>query len=258
MPNPHASADDARADGTRLDIRPIPREGASERLVHRILGMVTAGSLRPGDRLPPERELAELFNVSRPTVREAVRALIVLGVLRTRHGDGITVSPLEAADLLGPLTFFLTLHEVEVERLYEARAVIEGEIAALAAGRSRAEDLTVLEALVEAQLGAVADPERYRRIDTAFHRRLAEVAGNPFLARAAESLNILGLEFRKIASETAEVIRLSIADHSAILAALRAADPRAARRAMEAHMRHVLETTPVSGPAADRQQENPP
>lgn len=251
MHDPRDSADDTRP---RLDIRPIPREGASERLVHRILGMVTAGSLRPGDRLPPERELAELFNVSRPTVREAVRALIVLGVLRARQGDGITVSPLEAADLLGPLTFFLTLREVEVERLYEARAVIEGEIAALAATRARPEDMTVLEALIEAQLGAVADPERYRRIDTAFHRRLAEVAGNPFLARAAESLNVLGLEFRKLASETAEVIRLSIADHGAILAALRAADPRAARRAMEAHMRHVLATTPTG----ERREESPP
>lgn len=250
MTDPRDSADDP---GPRLDIRPIPREGASERLVHRILGMVTAGSLRPGDRLPPERELAELFNVSRPTVREAVRALIVLGVLRARQGDGITVSPLEAADLLGPLTFFLTLREVEVEHLYEARAVIEGEIAAHAATRAGPEDRTVLEALIEAQLGAVADPERYRRIDTAFHRRLAEIAGNPFLARAAESLNVLGLEFRKLASETAGVIRLSIADHRAILAALHAADPRAARRAMEAHMRHVLATTPT-----DRKQEPPP
>jgi GntR family transcriptional repressor for pyruvate dehydrogenase complex len=251
MPDSGAHADDPVAGTRALDIRPIAREGASERLVHRILGMVTAGTLRAGDRLPPERELAELFNVSRPTVREAVRALIVLGVLRTRHGDGITVSPLEAADLLGPLTFFLTLREVEVERLYEARGLIEGEIAALAAAHVRAEDLTVLEALVEAQLSAVRDPARYREIDTAFHRRLAELSGNPFLARTAESLNVLGLEFRKIASETDAVIRLSIADHRAVLAALRARDAHAARNAMQAHMRHVLFTTP----APERREE---
>ncbi|MCL4189151.1 MAG: FadR family transcriptional regulator [Rhodobacteraceae bacterium] len=226
-----------------LALAPIQREGASERLAHRLLGMVTAGTLRPGDRLPGERELAELFNVSRPTVREAIKALIVLGVLRSRHGDGMTVSPLQAADLLGPLTFFLTLREVEVERLYEARGLIEGEIAALACAAAGPAAVAELEALIVRQEALIAVPEGYRALDTAFHGRLAELAGNPFLARAAESMNILGLEARKTASETPAVIRRSIADHRAIVAALAQRDPGAARAAMRTHMANVLATS---------------
>lgn len=228
----------------KVDIEPIVREGASERLVHRLLGMVTAGDLKPGDRLPGERELAELFNVSRPTIREAVKALSVLGVLKSRHGGGIYVSPLEAADLLGPLTFFLTLRDVEVARLYEARSLIEGEIAALAATSATGADADRLAALIEQQEAVLGDPDAYRLVDTKFHRVLADLSGNAFLSRAAESLNILGLEFRKTASETAEVIMGSVRDHKRILAAVRAGDAGAARQAMREHMENVLKTTP--------------
>jgi len=176
-------------------------------------------------------------------VREAVRALAVLGVLEIRHGGGIVVSQLSAADLLQPLTFFLTLQNTEVDKLYEARQLIEGDIAARAAKNAGADDISALEALIKEQEAALEQPERYREVDTAFHRRLAELADNEFLARAAQSLNILGLEFRKIASETANVIERSIKDHKAIVAALKAKDAEAARAAMAAHMQNVLRST---------------
>lgn len=227
----------------KIDIEPIAREGASERLVHRLLGMVKAGNLKPGDRLPGERELAELFDVSRPTIREAVKALIVLGVLKSKHGGGIFVTPLQAEDLLGPVAFFLSLHNVEIERLYEARALIEGEIAALAASRATEVETAQLTELIRRQEEVVADPVAYREVDTSFHRLLAELSGNEFLARAAESMNVLGLEFRKIASETAEVISGSVRDHKRIVEALRKRDGEGARAAMRDHMHHVLRTT---------------
>lgn len=235
----------------KLQIEPLVREGASVRLVHRLLGMVRAGNLKPGDRLPGERELAEFFDVSRPTIREAVKALSLLGVLRSRHGGGIFVSPLQAADLLGPLTFFLSLRDVEVERLYEARALIEGEIAARAAGRAGKADADGLADMIAQQEQVVGDPEAYREVDKSFHMRLADLADNPFLARAAESLFVLGLEFRKVASETPAVISGSVRDHKRIVAALRANDSEAARAAMREHMEHVLTTTKQ----AERQQE---
>lgn len=229
--------------GNRINIEPIVREGASERLVQRLLAMVKAGNLKPGDRLPGERELAEFFNVSRPTMREAIKALIVLGVLRSRHGGGIFVSPLEASDLLGPITFFLSLREIEINRLYEARSLIEGEIAALATQRSGPGDADRLAELIEQQERVLHDPIAYREADTRFHRLLADLAGNPFLSRAAESMNVLGLEFRKIASETPNVIGGSVLDHKRIVAALRAEDPEAARQAMHRHMERVLRST---------------
>lgn len=222
---------------------PLRRSGLTEMLVARLLGLVTAGNLKPGDQLPAERKLAETFDVSRPTLREALRALAVLGVIEVRHGGGVFVSQLEASDLLAPLTFFLTLRAAEVEKLYEARRLIEGEIAALAASRGDEAAFDELDALIAAQEEAKANPEQYRDVDSAFHRRLGDLSGNEFLSRAAQSLNVLGQEFRKIASETPNVISTSIADHRRIVEAIRRRDAAAAREAMITHMDHVLQTT---------------
>ncbi len=225
------------------EVQPIRREGVSNIVIEQLLGFVAAGQLAPGDKLPSERQLAETFGVSRPTIREAMRALNALGVVDIRHGGGVFVTGLSAADLLQPLTFFLTLEDVTVEKLYAARRLIEGEIAALAALNAGAEDIAWLEQSLADQKDTLRDPGRYRAVDTDFHRRLAEMADNPFLARAAQSMNILGLEFRKTASESQDVLAGSVRDHEAIVAAIRAGDGPAARAAMEQHMNFVLRTT---------------
>jgi GntR family transcriptional repressor for pyruvate dehydrogenase complex len=227
-------------------LEPLRKAGLTDMLVTRILGLVTAGNLKAGDQLPPERKLAESFNISRPTLREAIRALAVLGVLEIRHGGGVFVSQLSAADLLRPLTFFLTLKSTEVEKLYEARQLIEGDIAARAALTAAVEDIVVLRALIADQEAAIANPAHYRELDTLFHQRMATLADNEFLARTAQSLNILGLEFRTIASETPNVIARSIHDHRLIVKAIADADADAARAAMIGHMKHVLVSTRAS------------
>lgn len=231
---------------------PLKKAGLTELLVARLLSLVTTGELKPGDQLPSERKLAETFDVSRPTLREALRALDVLGVVEVRHGGGVFVSQLEASDLLGPLTFFLTLRASEVDTLYDARRLIEGEIAALAARQGSGAEFDALEQLVELQEEAKTEPARYRDFDTAFHRQLGGLSGNDFLGRAAQSLNVLGQEFRKTASETPNVITASIADHRAIIVALRAGDAEAARAAMVEHMNHVQQSTQASMKAKEQ------
>ncbi|MDE0113943.1 MAG: FadR/GntR family transcriptional regulator [Albidovulum sp.] len=226
-----------------LAIEPIQRENVATIIVDRLLGFVKAGKLNSGDRLPSERQLAERFGVSRPTIREALSALSALGVVEINHGGGIFVSRLDATDLLQPLTFFLTLESVTVDKLYEARRLIEGEIAALAAHQAMPEDLGHLEELLTAQAGSLGDAAEYRTVDTIFHDRLAMMATNPFLMRAAQSLNMLGQEFRHLASETPSVLAGSLEDHKVIVAAVRAAEPELARKAMADHMENVLRTT---------------
>lgn len=221
----------------------IKQEAASDRVVSQLLAMVKAGTLKPGDRLPCEREMAERFNVSRPTVREALRALVVLGVLRARHGSGIFVSALEATEILGPLSFFLSLHNVQVDQLYDARRLIEGEIASLAARNANLGDIADLRQYITEQEQLIHDPQGYRESDCRFHRKLAQIAGNPFFARAAESLGVLGLEFRKTASETTVVLESSIRDHHVIVDSISAGDPDGARIGMQAHMMNVLRST---------------
>lgn len=225
------------------DISPIAKYGMSEMLVEKLLGFVTAGRLQAGDKLPSERDLAERFGVSRPTVREALRALSVLGVIEIRHGGGAFVSALKATDLLGPLNFFLSLSDVSVEKLYQARCLIEGEICALAATRVTATDIADLTVLIDAQEGARRDATLYLALDSQFHERLALLADNPFLARASSSLNALGIEFRKLIASSKAAPTRSISDHRAILAALVAGNVEGARAAMVAHMTQVLETT---------------
>lgn len=227
----------------QLPLTAIRQEPASDRVVSQLLAMVTAGTLKPGDRLPCEREMAEMFNVSRPTVREGLRALAVLGVLKARHGSGIFVSALEATEILGPLSFFLTLQDVKVDQLYEARRLIEGEIASLAARNATVGDVDELRQNIAEQEQLVGDPRSYRESDGRFHRKLAQIAGNPFLARASESLGVLGLEFRKTASETPTVLEGSIRDHGIIVDCISAGDTDGARIAMQAHMMNVLRST---------------
>jgi GntR family transcriptional repressor for pyruvate dehydrogenase complex len=224
----------------------LEREPVSEQVVAQLLGMVKAGNLKPDDRLPSERELAASFGVSRPTIREAVRALVVLGVLNTRHGGGIFVSSLRAETLLGPLQFFLSLEETAVDALYDARELIEGGIACRAAVATRAEDVAYLLRLIDSQKDAIDDPQAYRKLDIAFHERIHALAANSFLSRAATSLNTLGLEFRTAASESRQVIAQSLLDHAIIVNALAANDAAAAEAAMRKHMQNVLESTRAS------------
>jgi GntR family transcriptional repressor for pyruvate dehydrogenase complex len=140
----------------------VERDPVSDQVVAQLMGMVRAGNLKAGDRLPSERDLAQSFGVSRPTIREAVRALAVLGVLKTRHGGGIYVSALRAEELLGPLQFFLSLEETSVDSLYDARQLIEGGIAARAAAATSPADVATLRELIVKQKAAIDDPHAYR------------------------------------------------------------------------------------------------
>lgn len=222
---------------------PIVRESIAELVVRRILDMVKAGVLKPGDPLPPERELAQSLNVSRPSVREAMRGLTVLGVVRTRQGGGAYVSELDAEALLGPIQFFISLEDMNIRELYDARSLIESDVARRAAERMDAETLEQLEALLAEQQTMLGDVSGFRASDYAFHELIWTASGNAFLKRISESLNVLGLEFRKRASETSGVLEQSIKDHRRLLDALEARDPDAAARAAAEHMQNVYQST---------------
>lgn len=222
---------------------PIVRESVAEMVVRRILEMVKAGVLKAGDTLPPERDLAQSLNVSRPSVREALRGLTVLGVVRTRQGGGAYISDLGPDSLLGPIQFYLSLEEMNIRELYDARALIESDVARRAAVNIGEEALGRLEALLAEQEQVLGDPLAFRRSDYAFHEIIWIGSRNAFLKRIGESLNVLGLEFRKRASERPEVLRQSLLDHRRLIDALKARDPEAAARAAEAHMQNVYQST---------------
>ena len=222
---------------------PIARPSLSEIVAKRILEMVTSRALKPGDQLPPERELAEMLNVSRPSVREAIRGLSILGVVTSRQGGGAYITQLDGDALLGPIRFFLSLEDMNIRELYDARSLIEGDVARRAAQNMSDAQLSALEDILEQQTATVADPKAFRVSDFKFPEAIWTGCGNAFLKRIGESLNSLGLEFRRRASENPKVLEQSLKDHRNLFEALKAGDTSAAAQAAEEHMRNVYQST---------------
>lgn len=218
---------------------PIGRKAVSELVVQRILDLIKNGQLTPGEKLPSERDLVGILDVSRPTIREALRALSILGVLEIRHGGGVFVSSLEASELLNPLDFFVSLNAQNMGELFDARVEYEPMIAALAAEMISDTDLNYLQELLDAQL---ADPDKadlFHDTDVEFHKTILEASGNVFLSRIGKMLQVLGDQGRRAFQKEKQVRRQSIADHQVIMEAMLAHNSKAAREAMRQHMINV-------------------
>jgi DNA-binding FadR family transcriptional regulator len=228
---------------TLSSFEPIERESVAEKVAQRILTLIKTGSLKPGDQLPPERELAVAMQVSRPSVREALRGLSILGVVRIRQGGGAFISSLDASAMLEPLSLYMELDAVNVDALYDARIMIETGIARRAAERIGDDQIARLRALLGPQRALVADPVGFRVSDQEFHTIIWTGAANPFLHRVAAGLNVLGMEYRRTASETPGVLEQSYRDHIAIVEALERRDAEAVAEAMRLHMQNVHRTT---------------
>jgi GntR family transcriptional repressor for pyruvate dehydrogenase complex len=217
----------------------VTREAVPQQIVSRLLDLIQQRHLGPGDRLPAERELAATMGVSRSSLREALRALTVLGVTEMRHGTGTYVSSLEPDLLVRPLSFVLSLSDGGFDQLFEARKVVEPAIAALAARRIDDAALDRLDALAM-RAGAVVDnPEAFLVADVELHDAIREAAGNAILGRFMESIQALGVASRQATGSRREVREQSVRDHEAIVAALRSRDPEAAGAAMHHHLDNV-------------------
>lgn len=218
---------------------PLPRRTTPDLVVSRVLDLMRSGQLRPGDRLPPERELASLLAVSRPTLREALRALAILGVLEIRHGAGAVVTTPDPEGPLRPLDLFVTLGAGDMATLFEARIEYEPLLARLAAPRLTDREIARLDDLVALQLGAPEDAELFSDTDVELHKTILEAAGNPFLTRFGRLLQVLGDQGRKAFQKRKAVRLRSIADHQRLVAALAARDAAGAEEAMREHMCNV-------------------
>jgi len=219
------------------------KAGVAQSVVKCILDLIRTGMLRPGDRLPSERELIDILDISRPSLREALRALSMLGVIDTRHGGGAYVTDLEARTLLAPLDFFLSLSESNLGDTFESRRIIELEIVRKAARKATADDLEDLKGMVAAHEKIQNDPVGFRILDSRFHARLSAAAGNVVLERLSYGLYNMGLDIRRRATMSLALIKQSTADHIRIVDAIVARDPERAAQALGAHLDHIEQTT---------------
>ncbi len=220
-------------------VTPIKRKPVAEQVAQQLLGLIQSGNLKPGQQLPPERELATILDVSRPSLREALRALSLLGVVTIRQGGGVFVSSLDPEQLLGPLHFFITLNDRNLDDLFDARIVVESAITGLAASRVTDEQIDLMKGIVREAAASLSDPARFIETDVAFHRAIFDAAGNSFLLRIATSLHVLGRASREITGHLPGVLENSLADHRRILKAIEARDSDKAAAAMERHLKRV-------------------
>lgn len=231
-------------------VRPIAkRTGLAEMIVGQLVGLVKSGDLKPGDRLPAERTLAQDLGVGRPTLREALRALQLLGILDIRHGGGVFVSELQPDTLLGPLHLFLRLDRPNAATILEARKVIEGALLAYVAEIvdertiAKLEDnLAQLQTLVERD---GFDHDRFNELARQFRGILEEGIDNPILARAVKSLDLLSDAIRSKLSPAGSAEQL-LTNHRRMVEALIRHDPTAARRALDAHIDYLCAASDVT------------
>ena len=220
--------------GVRLE--PMPRTTLSQALFEKLVGHVVNGDWKQGERIPSERELSEQLSIGRASLREALKALELLGMVESRVGDGTFVCP--RSDFLSrPLLWAITgADRTELCDLMEARLVLEENIAAFAAERATAEEIQKIKATIEEMRANVDDPSGSLEADMRFHVAIAEAAHNPILSNADQLVRNLVKQWillkHKVPGEAAKSLR----DHECIHAALLHRDPAAARIAMRNHI----------------------
>lgn len=222
-----------------LGVRQVRKTKVYHEIVDQIRELISAGRIKPGDRLPPERELAEMFNASRNSVRDAMRVLEQMGLVESRQGDGTYVQSVSAERLAEPLALMLLQSRTQMRELWEVRQVLEPAIAEFAAERITDEELDELEAILEAQRLKVDSGFIALEEDTAFHNGIAEAARNTVMLRTLDTLVDLLRQSRERALQQRDRPRYSLVGHERILAALRRRDSVGARSEMLQHLREI-------------------
>jgi GntR family transcriptional regulator, transcriptional repressor for pyruvate dehydrogenase complex len=211
-----------------------------EQIVQQIEESIRKGALKVGDRLPAERELAQQFGVSRTAVREAVKALTEKGLVEAHAGRGTFVTNGSSHSLQETLDRVIKVGQPEgTATLAEARAILEPEIAALAAERATEEDLAAMREAISVMDEARQDADAFIEADLDFHLALAEAAANPLILSLIDSIVGLLREQRLRIFYVEGGPERGQYHHKRILEAVEHRDPQGAREAMRAHLRQV-------------------
>jgi len=229
----------AQETPTDVLIEPVKRSRIYEHIVEQIRALIREGRWAPGDQIPPERELAERFRVSRTSVREALRALEMQGVIDSRQGGGTFVRTADTEALVPPLAAAIMRGRRELAEVLEVRELIEPGIARRAAMQATAEHVAELETLLERQRQCIAEGRSFVDEDTAFHYTLARAADNHILLRLHNLILDLLRESRQSYLHVPDRPQTSLRGHEAMLNAVKAHDPEAAYTASLAHITEV-------------------
>ena len=223
---------------TRPTAPAAPRGSTGTATADLLLEMIEGLGLQPGDRLPVERDLAVQLNVSRSTVREAIRTLSSMGVLTARQGSGTYVTDLSTERLASPLLFAVERNATSASQLMDVRGMLEVGAAELAAPRATKRDIQRLRRLAA---GITRDQDGIANLaaDRKFHRAIHELAGNALLLELIDSVWHLGASLRERIMEGEDILDRTLEAHENIIEALETGDPAVAGQAMREHLEDI-------------------
>ncbi len=221
-------------------MQPIDRSGITELVVERIKHLLENGDLKAGSRLPPERELADMLDISRPSLRTALKALSVMGIIRAKPGAGTYIADSLPEVFTEPMRFMTLINQTSDEELFEARLIIEAGLAELAAVRATAADLKNLAHEITAMRAAVGDEEKFLVHDVRFHRAVAHAAGNKIMTGVMDTVAELLFHMRRQTIAGAKDFQSTLDWHLKVYAAIKAHDAPRAKAAITGHLRDAL------------------
>src|SRR5262245_16311874 len=225
-----------RSDVDWPSLEPVRSTRIYAEIVRQIRSLIADGHLKSGDRLPPERDLAERFRVSRTSVREALRALESTGLVEIRAGEGAFVRQVSVESLIEPLAVVILAQRGTSTGLYGARRVLEPPIAALAARRATPDELGEMTRILDEQAAEVAAGRTGLAQDAAFHTAVGHSAHNRAITRIVSALMDLLTQTREDSLHTPGRPQRSHQDHRRVLTAIQSRDSEAARQAMLDHL----------------------
>ncbi|SDY77716.1 FadR/GntR family transcriptional regulator [Herbiconiux ginsengi] len=214
----------------------LPASTPVSEVARRLLDLFTSGSIEPGTRLPPERQLAATLGVGRSAVREALAALEILGIVDVRPGSGTYLRGAASELLPQTLRWGLLIGERNTAELLDLRSGLEIYVARLAAGRADAAAIAALSSSLEHMRGSAANLQAFARADRDFHLALSTAAANLILVDLLHVVRTLLQVYDDRAVHDADQVAAAIAEHAEVLRAVESGDGDAAASAMAAHM----------------------
>jgi GntR family transcriptional regulator, transcriptional repressor for pyruvate dehydrogenase complex len=222
----------------RSDFEAIRRNKVYEEVAKQIERLILT-KLQPGDKLPSERELAEMLGVSRSSIRDAIRSLELLGLVEPRQGAGTVVREISADSVVNPLATLLTRQRQSVTELLDFRKMLEPPLAARAATHATAEEIREMEEILRRQDEKLGRGEIPVEEDSEFHYSVAMAAENSVVLKVLDVLMDLLRETRERSLQVEGRPQKSLAGHRRILSAIKRRDPAAAEAAMRRHIQDV-------------------
>ncbi|MEN6488342.1 MAG: FadR/GntR family transcriptional regulator [Smithella sp.] len=225
------------------DFRPVKTKKIYEEIVNQIKNMISTGTFKPGDRLPSERDMAELLGVSRASVREAVTVLQAMGILEVKPGDGTFVAFSDHSEMIEPLALVLSIENNPLAQLMEVRCILEGEAAAFAAIRASQDNKQQMMDVLNDMKDTAERREQGVQFDLLFHFAIAQATQNRVLERIIKTLdNMMHETFlanrQNMYASPGKAVRI-ISEHQLILDAILEHDSDKARKGMLEHLQHV-------------------